>query len=267
MCGTRTRATRWSLNLAELKERLGTIQELTEEQWAWALLLGVLRERTNANRHRSSDRGADGNRGVDLHGALGELLLYGKVRQCSGSEVALRYMENHLYRTTGGKQLKGPDLSFQENGHSIGVDVKTFDCKPNKRYFAVNDRKHAELAGQCEGYMALVCPSFATRACVASLVPYGHVSRWECRRLRANGPPSRNMPMDRFMNEYGVKQYSIEASREVLHDERTIRSLALKTGRGSASSGLLKLLPDIRAGLQAAQQSIRDESGGEFSFA
>ena len=100
---------------------------------------------------------------MDLHGALGELLLFGAVRLLPNSDAAVEYMRRQLFCISGGRDVSGPDLSFHDDDASaddppVGIDVKTFDCATNKSRFAINAHKHAQLAGQCFAYMALVCP-------------------------------------------------------------------------------------------------------------
>jgi hypothetical protein len=38
---------------------------------------------------------------VDLHGALGELVLYGMVRRLTGSAEGAQYMRDHMFRKRG----------------------------------------------------------------------------------------------------------------------------------------------------------------------
>jgi hypothetical protein len=142
---------------------------LTAEQWAHALLLGEARQCTNKARARSADRGAQGNHEVDLHGALGELLLYGRVRGLRDSDEGADSMRRQLFCITGGRDVQGADLRFIEDGVTIAIDVKTYDCSPSKRYFAINDNKHRELADDsCIGYVGLVCPRLRIPAIVNS---------------------------------------------------------------------------------------------------
>jgi hypothetical protein len=96
--------------------------------------------------------------GVDLLGALGELFLLSTIMGAAGSDRAVAYMRDHLSRQQGGRGVKGPDLHFtdDETGALHEIDVKTFDCSPNKKFFAINDNKHRLLAGQCSAYFCIV---------------------------------------------------------------------------------------------------------------
>ena len=67
------------MRLESLQKHFLRCIPVSADQWAFALLLGRARERSNTLRLRSADRGTRGNLEVDLHGALGELILYGMV--------------------------------------------------------------------------------------------------------------------------------------------------------------------------------------------
>jgi hypothetical protein len=250
---------KWS----DLQQRFGARVPLTPEQWARALLLGRAREQTNATRAASSDRGSLGNHEVDLHGALGELLLYEMVEPLPKSAAALEYMRCQLFCVSGGREVSGPDLSFHDDDDRldappVGIDVKTFDCAPRKRLFAINARKHTLLSGQCLAYMALVCPRWAHSACVMRPVPYTEVSTWECRALRPGpgGSESRNLPMDVAFQRYGVPEYSIEQNRQKIYPETQIKELARQKGAGTPIARLLDLLPDAKPYLVKAQANL-----------
>jgi hypothetical protein len=226
-------------------------------QWACALLLGEARRRSNPARARTANRGDAGNQAVDLHGALGDLLLYGIARRCRDKE-ALGYMQNQLYRSEGGRSVKGPDLRFTDGGRVIGIDVKTFDCSPKNRFFAINDDKHAKLRGKCIGYVGLICPVFAPQACLTRLIPYEHVSGWECAQLRRgnSGSPSRNLRIETAVRLYTPQSYDIEENRSAAFDRREIVALARKAGTGSMADWLTELVPTIRKAIQTVQESL-----------
>jgi hypothetical protein len=145
---------------------------------------------------------------------------------------------------------------FREDGRDIGVDVKTFDCAKNKKYFAINDNKHTQLKGKCAAYMGLVCPSWARTVCVLHPIQYRDVSTWERRALRGGGSYSRNLPIAVAMQQYGVAGYSIEDSRRQLHDTEEIQKLARETGDKSPVAHLSRLLPDAASDLAKAQAAL-----------
>src|SRR5262249_47089204 len=81
-----------TMELETLEKFLDRCIRITERQWATAMLLGEARRRSNSDRAKASDRGAAGNRAVDLHGALGECLLYNIARRCRDWD-AMAYMQ------------------------------------------------------------------------------------------------------------------------------------------------------------------------------
>ena len=119
-------------------------------------------------------------------GAFGELLLLGLAERAGAGEDVLRVMRDHLYRPEGGQGVKGADLTFTDaaTGERVGIDAKTFDCAPNKRLFAINDKKHEELGGEATHYFCVSGRPLGTYVAVAALIPYvrrvnvaGHAAR------------------------------------------------------------------------------------------
>lgn len=246
---------------AELEEKLNTSRSLTIRQWACALLLGRARTLSNRRRHKSSDR-SESNWVVDLYGALGELVLYSIVRRLPASEEAVRYLLNHIFLETGGKGAVGPDLLFSEGQQQIGIDAKTFNCKTKNRFFAINDNKHQHLAGQCLGYVGLICPLWGRLAYVTSVIPYDDVSSWSCGQLRKSekgkqGTPSRNLDIRKAMRLYARGSYSIEASRSNVHPQDKVWRAALQTDKESVMVFLSELLPKAAGYLPEAQEDLR----------
>jgi hypothetical protein len=229
---------------------------VTAEQWAYAELLGKARTLSNPERADDADRGEEINEKVDLQGALGELMLYGIVRDLPDSTEAARQMLAHMFCATGGKDVKGADLVFEEEGRTIGVDVKSFDCSPWKRYLAINDNKHHKLYGQCIGYLAIICPSYARTACLTRLIPYDDVSAWECFILGKKRSPSRNLRIDVAMRTYSPANYSLAASRRDVHSPDEVRRLARQTSERSPLVNLCRLLPAAEKYLIEAQKVL-----------
>jgi len=192
-----------------------TVIGLEPRLWAWAMLLGEARTASNEEtRHRRSDRGRF-NAQVDLLGALGELFLLQTAVAASGHDQAVAYMRDHLYRDKGGRGVRGPDIRFKddETGTLHEIDVKTFDCSPNKKFFAINDNKHRSLAGQCSAYFCVVAPPLGRSMAITQLVPYEHVEQWPAEPLRWNGSPSRNCPIAAFLANYHSARISLEELR------------------------------------------------------
>jgi hypothetical protein len=245
---------------AELEKELNTCRPLTIRQWACALLLGHARTLSNPWRHEGADRN-ESNWLVDLYGALGELVLYNIVRRLPDSESAVNYVLNHIFLETGGKEAKGPDLLFAEGPLQIGIDAKTFNCKPNNRFFAINGKKHQHLAGQCLGYVGLICPLWGRSACITSLIPYEDVSTWASKQLRKNekgkrGSPSRNLDITEAMRLYTRGSYDIDANRRDAHPQNEVWQAALQTGEGSVLVYLSELLPKAADYLSEAQEDL-----------
>lgn len=258
--GTLTQpSNRQALTLSELKKRFGICLPLTAEQWAFAALLGGARTLTNQDRAESSDREQIGNARVDLYGALGELVLYGLVRELPDSRDALVYMRGHLFSAKGGRGVKGADLVFRNRGVSVGVDVKTFDCSPDKYNFAINYAKHVELGKNdiCVGYMGLVCPKFGRNACITRLIPYAHVSAWKRWNLRKiKGSISCNRAIGTAMREYGLPSYSFADNRIDVHSEEDVLRLARLEGEGSPIERLSRMLPAAAPYLRKTQAAL-----------
>jgi hypothetical protein len=247
------------LKRTELERRFGTCLPLTAEQWAYAVLLGGARKLSNQERADTSDRGEAGNEEVDLHGALGELLLFGMVRDLPESQDGIAYMLEHLFVETGGKGNKGADLLFEDAGVPVGIDVKTFDCSPRKHFFAINYDKHAALAenNTCVGYMGLICPRFARNACITRLIPYAYVSTWKYRNLRKEGGSvSRNCPINSVMRDFAGSDYSFESNRRDVYSATEVRSLARQIGAGSPIARLSRLLPTAERLLVETQAAL-----------
>ncbi len=222
-----------------------TIVDVEPRLWAWATLLGAARTASNDNkRHRRSDRGNFNSR-VDLLGALGELFLLTAATAASNNEPAVAYMRDHLYRERGGRGVKGPDIRFTDEVTGIlhEIDVKTFDCSPNKKFFAINDNKHRSLAGQCSAYFCIVAPPFGRRAAIARLVPYADVDRWPAVNLRWNGSPSRNCALQEFLERYFSSPPAIETLRSDVFSMDEIDHAKADSG---VRLELTRLIPTLR---------------------
>lgn len=237
------------MNLSDLEGLVGRYVNISPESWAKALLLGSARVATNSNRSSRADRGED-NHTVDLLGTLGELLLLHFVHRLPEHEAAVRYMNEHLFEPDGGRGVVGADLEFVENGKNQGIDVKTFDCQPNKRFFAINSAKHEKLARCCTAYMGLIAPAYGHRGIVAKLVPYNDVSSWPVRSLRIGGNPSQNLKIGKFFNLY-VDQPLAEMNRlrGARYPDELIVELAARKDPTSPRAELIRLLPHIEGHL------------------
>ncbi|MXP65619.1 hypothetical protein E0493_19915 [Roseomonas sp. M0104] len=228
----------------DLGELAGRAVNLTARSWAMARLLGSARTVSNRNRAPDADRGDEGNDAADLHGALGELLLLSEALRRDGADVAM-YMRQHMFSPEGGAGVFGPDLQVVEGGRLLGLDVKTFDCQPNKRYFAVNSRKHAKLKGCCEAYLGLVVPAFGRRGVLSGLIPYEQVSTWRHFSLRQGGSPSYNLIFTEFTHLYMRDAFDLGALRANCYSPAEVEAAMAEDGPDSARALLVELLPNV----------------------
>ena len=153
------------MTLEDLLKQTDTMVTVEACHWAWSRFLGQARTSSNDDRRASRSDRRRFNTQVDLLGALGELFLLRAAEATKRSEEAVAYMRDHLYREEGGGGVEGPDIRFldHDTNETQELDVKTFDCSPNKKYFAINDNKHRQLGGQRSYYICVVAPRFGSR--------------------------------------------------------------------------------------------------------
>ena len=203
------------MTLDDIVRRTDRALSPSARSWAWARFLADARTASNDDRRAArSDRGRF-NQQVDLLGAMGELFLLRTAAATERSAEAVAYMRGHLYDERGGANVVGPDIQFadHDDGEVRGIDVKTFDCAPNKRYFAINDNKHCALGGQCSHYLCVIAPPFGSRMAVSRLVPYSDVDGWSVFQLRRGSSESRNLPIGEFLARYFARPPSLEELR------------------------------------------------------
>jgi hypothetical protein len=235
------------MELDELQAGPSRTVVVRPEQWAIAHLVGEARRIANEpSRASFRDRGAAINRDVDLRGAFAELFLWKRVRDRDSNVDA--YMRNHLlYENKSGSEVSGPDLVFRDaSGIAHGIDVKSHDCAPHKRYFAINAAKHEQLRGQCDAYWCLLVPSFAKTLVLADLVPYAAVTAWKLETWRY-GDPARVIPLDQFIQQHCSGEWvSIPnlAKSENLYSRAEILAIANSSRFQSAA---IERLPALRS--------------------
>ena len=209
-----------------LQDRTDRLVETTATHWAWAAMLGDARTRSNEGRRAAiADRGT-ANSQVDLLGAFAELLLLAWATRLYPQPV-IDDMAGHLYHPDGGGEVEGADLRLPsiETGALTGIDVKSFDCAPQKRFFAINAAKHAALAGNCAYYFCVLAAPYGKQAAVARLVPYDAVSDWSVEGLRAGGSASRNLGIDEFIRRHCSHPPSIRSLRDDCHPQEAVAAL------------------------------------------
>jgi hypothetical protein len=204
---------------------------LNPEIWAYAALIGEARRRSNENkRNKNRDRGNSNNIHVDLMGTVGELIAYKKLKN-GMSPVAHQNFLTDLLRVEGGAVMKGADMTLDNLMGDTGplkVDIKTFDCEPNKRFFAINAKKHNSLNEQCHGYVCVLMPKYAKFAFMVNYVPYEDVSQWQEKSLGNYGDPSRNCNINQFIPKYTGQDNIIKLLKDEGTFDREVISASLK---------------------------------------
>lgn len=179
--------------------------DITPELWAYSALIGEARRRSNENkRNKQRDRGKEKNIHNDLIGTAGELLAY-KYFSHLMSDNSKRNFVADLVRVEGGAVMNGADIILDrlpQKDVFLRLDIKTFDCEPNKRFFAINSQKHRKLNGNCDGYICFLIPKLGKEAAVVNYVPYDDVNNWTEKSLGGYGDPSRNININKFQNSY-----------------------------------------------------------------
>ncbi|MCS0116539.1 hypothetical protein NDJ00_20430 [Vibrio parahaemolyticus] len=183
--------------------------KISAEQWALAALIGEARRRSNEHRRNASrDRGRDKNILNDLMGSIGELVAIKWFSQYLSKNEKINSLQN-MFSLGGGSKHSYADLYLDNHPGQLSVDVKTFDCSPNKRFFAINQKKHMKLLGHCDGYACLLLPRLSHQAVFIPFVPYNDVSKWELRSLGGYGDPSYNIPISKFIKMYSSEQITL----------------------------------------------------------
>lgn len=245
------------MTLETLERHVDRTASLSAALWAKAALLGEARRLSNVGRARAADRGFAGNRSVDLFGALGELVLLTIAERAGAAEAAAR-MAAHMFHAGGGQGVEGPDLVvIDAQGAERGVDAKTFDCDPQKRYFAINDNKHVMLRGHCGWYFALLAAPFGQQALFARLIPHAEVETWPTRALRAgkrlSGSLSRNLPIQEFLSRHVTEAADMGWLRGKFHDPDEVERLA---NSHEVRADLYHRLPGLETSLQGRRVAI-----------
>lgn len=203
--------------------------EITPRDWAFAALLGEARRRSNeATRKSNRDRGNIKNIHVDLMGSISEILAMKHLRRIMTAEEKQATIQS-MFRPEGGGGKFGADLNL--SARNLRLDVKTFDCEDNKRFFAINGSKHNDLKGVCDGYLCIICPKYATQAYIIDHVPYDQISNWPQKTLGNYGDSSYNLPIHDFMAKHadaevlrrlkGQKRHSRDAIATEINSEAT----------------------------------------------
>jgi hypothetical protein len=213
------------------------------QDWAMAYLLGKAREASNYKRAANSDRGQEGNEAVDLLGSMGELVVLRRLQAVSAKD-AFAAMQSHMFSAAGGADVTGPDVHIIIENEEWRIDIKSFDCADNKKFFAINNDKHESLRGNCDGYVGLISPPLSRLGITSKIVPYADVDNWPKSKLRVGGTPSRNLPIGLFSDRY-IEAAEISGLRGTIYDAREVRDLAALNGPGSPRYELTNIIPTV----------------------
>lgn len=177
--------------------------DVSVNDWAMAARIGQSRRLSNSKRNKTRDRGNKNNIMVDLMGSVGEVLAYKSLSDKMSFNNRIAYMDD-IFKVAGGSAMKGADMTIDNHAHGFRrLDIKTYECAPNKRYFAINNKKHLALENVCDGYFCVLFALYGKKAFIVDYVPYDDVSNWENKALGKYGDPSRNMNIKSFTTNYG----------------------------------------------------------------
>jgi hypothetical protein len=199
--------------------------ELTPDIWAFAAMIGHARRNSNnRTRNANRDRGDERNIHVDLMGSLGELIAYKAFREFMQPKTA-RAFRDDIFTFAGGRAMKGADLTMDNlNQKTQRLDVKTYECAPNKRFFAINSTKHKQLESCCDGYLCILFPKYGKMAYVVNYVPHSDISNWERKALGKYGDPSFNLPISIFTHQYADNYTLRRLNQAGTHTKDTIKA-------------------------------------------
>lgn len=201
------------------------------EDWSFAALLGHSRRLSNEPiRTKSRDRGYYKNIRNDLVGSLGEILAFKYLARYMSANQQIVHLES-MFGLGGGIMHTSADLFLDLHPKKLRLDIKTFDCEPNKKFFAINSRKHNKLSGNCDGYLCFALPIYSTIGKMSNIINHSSVYDWECSSLGNYGDPSFNLPLPALFDDYirnidlsslrGLPRYTRDELRLELRKEKT----------------------------------------------
>lgn len=215
--------------------------EVTPKDWAIAAYMGEARRRSNERKRKSNrDRGFQNNVHVDLQGSIGELLALKAFEKYLSTEE-LEFQRSKMFSLGGGSQHTGADFYLDQHPSKLRLDIKTFDCQPNKRFFAINAKKHEKLRGDCDGYSCLLIPKYGTVGFMVPIISHDEVDSWDLKALGHYGDPSRNIPVGQLLQKHAKP--TILAT---LRGKPTISRDAIRAELGNQSvfDEFIQLCPD-----------------------
>lgn len=172
--------------------------------WACAEIIAKARKKSNESTRLSrQDRGSLKNFKGDLAGSFGELMVYNQALKTK-SRVSVRHMRKNMFDPRGGGRKKSVDLVLPDNSR---VDVKTFDCDPRKRYFAINVKGHQKLKDFVDYYYGVLSPLYGKSALLTDMIPYHDVVSWPTISLGKYGDPSYVLDLEELCSKYAGAVY------------------------------------------------------------
>ena len=201
-----------------LKTMLSRKLNVPPRLWTYAMLVGDARRRSNDGRRRDIGFTKGMHQYVDLIGAFAEVFVYHAFLTMGGSEELLSALRQNIFDPRGGTATSDVDLVVDGNR----LDIKSFDCAPNKKFFAINKRKHHALAGKCDHYLCMLVPPFGKHAVLTNLVKWSSVSEWEERDFINSGNPALILPIEKFREQY-LPYDGLDTGE--LHDKEEVRDM------------------------------------------
>ena len=146
------------------------------EVWVQAWYLGEARRKFGSlHREWYDKRSKSEHQLSDFMGAAAELLIYRLLEANGLSEEGCRYIRRNIFDPTLNSGSHDIDLVLSGRGY----DIKSFDCNPKKRYFAVSKKTHENLRGHCDGYLCVMFPPRSKQALIMNIHKYRWVDDFE----------------------------------------------------------------------------------------
>jgi hypothetical protein len=170
--------------------------------------IGVIagrRKRTGDSlRSSSQDRGTEQNTMNDIQGVLGEYAVITLLEEIAS-------VQHDFFNCS--KPIKAADATW--NGKRL--DAKSLTLAPNHRFFILDKRavEHPESKG-VDGFIPVLLREDSSLAMVGTAIGIAAAKDWSERKLRADAPPARVLPVDEMMKRhFGI---SLDMAHEVFDD-------------------------------------------------
>jgi len=190
--------------------------------WAYACMLGDARVRSNSRSTVNGCFSSSTRSHIDMMGAFAEIFLYHCFLTMGASKDLLSRFRHHVFSPDGGSAASDVDLEVDD----VRIDVKSFDCSPRKKFFAINKRKHESLRGKCHNYLCVMAAPYGGHAVISNLIWYPLVSTWRERDLNKSGRTALVMPIGKFCETYAPNQFGkVSAMSKKRYEELRIHQM------------------------------------------